>query len=63
MDIPIWLYVWDWVLRKSLFELLAIFQFILKDTFDEYKIIEINDKESGIVVNEKIWKNFKQKFY
>ena len=50
-------------LRKSLFELLAIFQFILKDTFKEYKIIKVDDKISGIKINEEIWKDFKQKFY
>ena len=47
-------------LRKSLLELLTIFQFILKDTFKNYRIKDINFLVNGIKVNEKTWQNFKQ---
>lgn len=49
-------------LRNSILELLSIFQFILKDTFDKYRIKEMNFKVNGIKVNEATWKNFKQNF-
>lgn len=41
-------------LRKSLLELLMIFQFVLKNTFKEYQIKTINYKFSGIGVNNKL---------
>ena len=41
-------------LRKSLLELLMIFQLVLKDTFKEYQIKNINYKISGIGLNNKL---------
>ena len=41
-------------LRKSLLELLMIFQFVLKNTFKDYRINEIDYKIGGIGINNKL---------
>lgn len=41
-------------LRKSLLELLMIFQFVLKNTFKQYEIKKINYKVSGTGVNNRL---------
>lgn len=41
-------------LRKSLLELLMIFQFVLKDTFKKYQIKKINYEISGVGLNNKL---------